>query len=539
MSRTADTIQKNIRELVCRLMQLPSRRSSEPLPAHWTPDALAQGSDKQDIPFDERCRFLIRRNREISNAGALPARSADEAGINDSASQNPASKPRTSSGESKADSEGAATTDSGNREPAQLNRDDELQAMAQESAQLARELAPSLSSESPEDNFSGISKAACWVHLTRNLTREIALLRDRDNIQRSGRATAELENQAPTGDSHRIAPDTLESSLDLLKKMVDWHGGSLEEGDGRICPRQLHQRAFLMTERMLNSVWADPHSKNSAEKIRLGFDSISQIRLLTGSALAAYCNLWDLNAASHSSAEAAGFGPQELELITGQKPLELADMKALLAEIGESLDWCERQLGAAREEWEKAKTILDQAQAELKAGKLGKAEALQAQIAQRDWLDLDVEAVCRALDAILNKHLAEINAAALRDNRKAIALASRYADQYAHSPRIKKGFLKRKYGIESEMLIASSSRKSMAGGASTIILYGVIAAIAFSAVVFWFDYSQKQKAIHQESVEREWIEKIDRELSAARAKAAEETNAAQQEGAQTPATDKN
>jgi hypothetical protein len=307
----------------------------------------------------------------------------------------------------------------------------------------------------------------------------------------------------------------------------------LETDDERIYPRQIHQQAFLRSERLLRSVWADPHSKNSANKIQLGLDSVSEVRLLTEAALNSYENLWNRAAPLHASAREAGFGPEELELISGQKLMDLDTLKGLISDIGESLDWCEKELTEARREWEQTKTILDKALAELKAGKLAQAEASQSQITQRNWSDLDVEAVCRELDALLNKHLAEVNTVALRDKQRAISLAAQYAEKYAHSPRIRKGFLKRKSWIESEILIASTSRKSMAGGFSTIALYAAVAAMAFMGVVIWFNHNEGLKALTEDARQRGWIEKIDREQSASRAKAAE------QEEKETPASDKN
>jgi hypothetical protein len=213
--------------------------------------------------------------------------------------------------------------------------------------------------------------------------------------------------------------------------------------------------------------------------------------------------------------------------------MDLDALRGLISDIGESLDWCERELTEARQEWEKTKTILDKALAELNAGKLAQAEASQSQITQRNWSDLDVEAVCRELDALLNKHLAEINAIALRDKPRAITLAAQYAEKYAHSPRIRKGFLKRKSWIESEILIASTSRKSIAGGFSTIALYGAVAAMAFMGVVLWFNHHEEQKAVDEDARQRGWIEKIERERSASRAAAAE------QEEKEAPTPDKN
>jgi hypothetical protein len=391
--------------------------------------------------------------------------------------------------------------------------------MAAQCAQITGELTGALENHPSDDEFQGFSKAACWVLLTRNLTREIELLEHEYAIARPARPKTDAERPLPNADC--IAADTLKSSLDVVEKMVDWHGGSLQTGDKQVCPRQIHQQAFLRSERLLNSVWADPHSKNSADKIQLGLDSVSQIRLLAGIALTSYENLWNRIAPLYASAGAAGFGPEELELITGQKPMDLGALKDLISDIGESLDWCERELSEARQDWEKTKTILDKALAELKAGKLAQAEASQSQITQRNWSDLDVEAVCRELDALLNKHLAEINAIALRDKPRAITLAAQYADKYAHSPRIRKGFLKRKSWIESEILIASTSRKSMAGGFSTIALYGAVAAMAFAGVVLWFNHHEEKKAVDEDARQRGWIEKIDREQSASRARAAE------------------
>jgi hypothetical protein len=524
MTRPADTIQKELRELVRRLMRFPSRRSAKLLPDYWTPEAPPSNTEESDIPFDDRGRFLRRRPSTVLKNHAPASKPADDTASNPSPTSNaqPLSK-TVPTPEQPAPGPAPGS--------AQGDKLVELQEMAAKCAQLADELAHRLENHLSNDTFHGISKTACWVHLTSHLASELALLEREFSIHRPARPETNTVPLSPSPDC--IAPDTLKSSLDLIKKIVDWHGASLETSDEQICPRQIHQQAFFRSERLLNSVWADPHSKNSADKIQLGLDSVSEIRLLAGIALNAYENLWERIAPLYASAEAAGFGAEELEFISGQKPMDLDALKDLISEIGESLDWCERELTEARQEWEKTKTILEKALAELKAGKLAQAEASQALITQRHWLDLDVEAVCRELDALLNKHLAEINSIARRDKQKAISLASQYAEKYAHSPRIRKGFLKRKSWIESEILIASTSRKSMAGGFSTIALYGAVASIAFLGVVLWFNYNEGQKAVHEDARQRGWIEKIDREQSAARAKAAE------QEEREAPAPEKN
>jgi hypothetical protein len=133
-------------------------------------------------------------------------------------------------------------------------------------------------------------------------------------------------------------------------------------------------------------------------------------------------------------------------------------------------------------------------------------------------LDLDVEAVCRELDAILAKHLAEVQSVAARDGRAAVSLAERHAERYSHSPRIRKGFLKFKSGLESEMLFKSSSREKMTVGLSTLALYGAVAACAFAAGVLWFDIYLQEKASRSETLEKDWIEKISREQSRDRMK---------------------
>ena len=432
---------------------------------------------------------------------------------------------------SKSNAHPPTATDPSPDQPAQGDKLVELQDMAAQCERLAGELAHSFKNHPSDDAFHGLSKAACWIHLTRNLAGEIELLKHDYTIHRPARTETDAEHPPTNADC--IAPDTLTSSLDGIVRMMDWHGGSLETDDERIYPRQIHQQAFLRSERLLRSVWADPHSKNSANKIQLGLDSVSEVRLLTEAALNSYENLWNRAAPLHASAREAGFGPEELELISGQKLMDLDTLKGLISDIGESLDWCEKELTEARREWEQTKTILDKALAELKAGKLAQAEASQSQITQRNWSDLDVEAVCRELDALLNKHLAEVNTVALRDKQRAISLAAQYAEKYAHSPRIRKGFLKRKSWIESEILIASTSRKSMAGGFSTIALYAAVAAMAFMGVVIWFNHNEGLKALTEDARQRGWIEKIDREQSASRAKAAE------QEEKETPASDKN
>ena len=516
MSRPAETIQKNIRELVRQSMRFPSRRTAKLIPDHWTPEAPPSTSEESEIPFDDRGRFLRRRHSGTPKIDASLLKATDETASN--ASSKPNAQP-------------PSTTDQSPDQNAKGDKLVELQDMAAQCERIAGELTDTLGNHPLDDEFQGFSKAACWVQLTRNLAREIELLLHEYIIHRPAQPKTDAELPLPNADC--IAPDTLKSSLDIIEKMVDWHGGSLRTGDEQVCPRQIHQQAFFRSERLLTSVWADPHSKNSADKIQLGLDSVSQIRLLAEIAINSYENLWDRIAPLHASAEAAGFGPEELELITGQKPMDLDALRGLISDIGESLDWCERELTEARQEWEKTKTILDKALAELKAGKLAQAEASQSQITQRNWSDLDVEAVCRELDALLNKHLAEINTIALRDKPRAITLASQYAEKYAHSPRIRKGFLKRKSWIESEILIASTSRKSMAGGFSTIALYGAVAAMAFMGVVLWFDHHQEQKAVDEDARQRGWIEKIDREQSASRARAAE------QEEKEAPAADKN
>ena len=73
----------------------------------------------------------------------------------------------------------------------------------------------------------------------------------------------------------------------------------------------------------------------------------------------------------------------------------------------------------------------------------------------------------------------------------------------------------------------------MAGGFSTIALYGAVAAMVFMGVVLWFNHHEEQKAVDEDARQRGWIEKIDREQSASRARAAE------QEEKEAPAADKN
>ena len=516
MSRPAETIQKNIREIVRQFMRFPSRRAPKLLPDHWTTETAPSDGKESEIPFDDRGRFLCRRHSGIPKTDAPPSKAANE---------------NASHVSSRSNAQPPSTTDPSPDQSAQGDKLVELQDMAAQCERITGELTCALETHPSDDKFHGFSKAACWVQLTRKLAREIELLQHDYTIHRPAQAQADAERPLPNTDC--IAGDTLKSSLDVIEKMVDWHGESLQTGDERVCPRQIHQQAFHRSEQLLHSVWSDPHSKNSAEKIQLGLDCVSQIRLLTGIALHSYESLWNRAASLYAAAEAAGFGPDELELITGQKPMTLDALRDLISDIGESLDWCEKELTEARKEWEKTKTILEKALAELKAGKLAQAEASQAQITQRNWSDLDVEAVCRELDALLNKHLAEINAVALRDKPRAITLAAQYAEKYAHSPRIRKGFLKRKSWIESEILIASNSRKSMAGGFSTIALYGAVAAMAFMGVVLWFNHNEEQKAVDEDARQRGWIEKIDREQSASRAKAAE------QEEKEAAAPDKN
>jgi hypothetical protein len=522
MSRPADTIQKEIRELVHRLMCFPTRRAGKLLPDDWTPEAdpskavlLDRDHAESDIPFDDRGRFLRRRRSSLPNTNAPSSKPSDET------APVPAAKPNT---------QHPSTKDSSPDQPGQGDKLVELQNMAAQCERLAGELTQALENHPADHEFNGISRAACWVHLTRKLAREIGLLQGEYSMRSAARP--DTDGDRPPN-AARITPDTLKSSLDMIVKMADWHGGSLETDEGRVCPRQIHQQAFFRAERLLNSAWADPDSKNSSDKIQLGLDSVSQIRLLAEIALNSYENLWERTAPVHAAAEAAGFGAEELELISGQKPMDLGALRDLISDIREALDWCEKELTEARQEWEKTRTILEKALAEFKAGKLAQAEASQSQITRRNWVDLDVEAVCRELDAMLNRHLAEINAVALRDKPRAISLASQYAEKYAHSPRIRKGFLKRKSWIESEILIASTSRKSMAGGFSTIALYGAAAALAFVVVVTWFDHNEQQKAVHEDARQRGWIEKIDREQSASRARAAE------QEEKETPAAEKN
>lgn len=504
MSRPAETIQKNIRELVRRLMRFPSRRTPKLLPDQWTPEAAPSDGKESEIPFDQRGRFLCRRHKGIPKTDAPSLRVAGET---------------VSHAPSKPNAQPPSTIDPSTDQSAQGDKLIELQDMAAQCERITGELTDALGTHPLDDEFDGFSKAACWMELTRKLAREIELLQHEYTIHRPAQARTDAERPLPNPDC--VAGGTAESSLAFLEKMVDWHGESLQAGDERVCPRQIHQQAFLRSEQLLHSVWADPHSKNSADKIKLGLDSLSQIRLLAGIALHSYESLWNHAAPLYAAAEAAGFGREELELITGQKPMTLDALRDLISDIGESLDWCEKELTEARQEWEKTKTILDKALLELKAGKLAQAEASQAQITQRNWSDLDVEAVCRELDALLNKHLSEINAIALRDKPRAITLAAQYAEKYAHSPRIRKGFLKRKSWIESEILIASTSRKSMAGGFSTIALYGAVAAMAFTGVVLWFNHHEEKKAVDEDARQRGWIEKIDREQSASRARAAE------------------
>ena len=516
MSRPADTIQKNVRELVRQFMRFPSRRTAKLIPDHWTAEAATLHHAESEIPFDDRGLFLRRRHSGIPKTGAPSFKAVNET---------------ASHGSSKPNAHPPAANDQGPDQSAQGDKLVELQDMAAQCERITGELTNALQSRPSAEEFHGFLKAACWIELTRKLTREIELLQHEYTIHRPAEAKTDAERPLPNADA--IAADTLKSSLDVIAKMVDWHGGSLQAGEERVCPRQIHQEAFLRSEQLLHSVWADPHSKNSADKIQLGLDSASQIRVLARLALNSYENLWDQTAPLYASAEEAGFGPEELELITGQKPMDFGALRDLISDIGESLDWCEKELTEARQEWEKTKTILEKALVELRAGKLAQAEASQAQITQRNWSDLDVEAVCRELDALLNKHLAEINAIALRDKPRAITLAAQYAEKYAHSPRIRKGFLKRKSWIESEILIASTSRKSMAGGFSTIALYGAVAAMAFMGVVLWFNHHEEQKTVDESARQRGWIEKIDREQSASRARAAE------QEEKEAPAPDKN
>jgi hypothetical protein len=315
-----------------------------------------------------------------------------------------------------------------------------------------------------------------------------------------------------------VGAEAMNSAVESVRRMVDWHGGFFGEGEGRVCPRLLHRRAFVLGESMCKSLWAGTELKNSLEKIRAGLEAISQTRHGVDTARQGYRRMWQGAVDVYAAAKAAGFGELQLEWISGQKFISLADIEVLLDVVLADLDWSEKRLNEALSEWEETKAVLDQALRELKAGNLRQAELLESKISHRFWLDLDVEAVCRELDAILAKHLAEVQSVAARDGRAAVSLAERHAERYSHSPRIRKGFLKFKSGLESEMLFKSSSREKMTVGLSTLALYGAVAACAFAAGVLWFDIYLQEKASRSETLEKDWIEKISREQSRDRMK---------------------
>ena len=515
MNQPTDVILNCIHELIRAVSQGAAGGSGFLFPEILSSKCDVFDLEEDDISFDDRGRFLEPKNRNLPALDDVSLASAQGAGMNACDS-----KP-VSSGEKSADIPRAAehearsfefrSGDSGLLAPADL--EDSLAELVAEVAALAPVVLANR-------HFHGVSEAACWVHLLANLETQIELmaLRAVGSPMSRDAVLAHSKHGNLRDLVELVGEKAMNSARQIVCQMVNWHGGFIGEGEERVCPRQLHRRAFAVGETMCKSLWAGSELKNSFERIRASLETLAEARRGVAAARQGYRMLWEGASGFYAAAQSSGFGELELEWVSGQKFINLAEMEGLLDAVLVDLDWSEKCLNDALLEWEETKAELDQALRELKAGNLRQAELLQSKISHRFWLDLDVEAVCRELDAILSKHLAEVHALAARDERAALSLADRHAERYSHSPRIRKGFLKFKSSLQSEMLLKASSREKMSVGLSTLALYGAVAACAFAGGVFWFDTYLQDKASRSETLEKNWIEKISREQNRERSK---------------------
>ena len=516
MNRPTEIVLSCINELIRAVSQSTATAGGRLFPEFLSSQTQPLELEVDDIAFDDRGRFLEPKNCDLPVPDAVSLASAQGAGMRDcEAKQISSGKDHSAIAQSNELEARSVECQSGVSE---MFVAVELEGKL---TQVAADLSALAHGDLANHHFSGVSEAACWAHLLANLEKQIGLIRLRAVGAPMNRdaVLAQSSNEKLQVLVDSVGAEVMNSSVQSVRRMVNWHGGFLGEGEERVSPRLLHRRAFALGESMCKSLWAGTELKNSLEKIRSSLDAVSEARRGVNNARQGYRRLWEGAADFHAAVQLAGFGELELEWISGQKFISPAGIESLLDAVLGDLDWSEKRLNDALVEWEETKAALDQALRELNAGNLRQAELLQSKISHRFWLDLAAEAVCRELDAILAKHLAEVHAVAARDGRAAVSLAERYAERYSHSPRIRKGFLKFKSGLESEMLLKSSSREKMAAGLSTLALYGAVAACAFAAGVFWFDIYWQEKTSRSETLEKEWIEKISREQDLDRTKA--------------------
>ena len=515
MNQPTDILLKRAVELIRAVSHSATTAGGPLFPYFLSSETHAAEFEGDDIAFDDRSSFLEPKSAHFSRPDAVSLASAQGAGMRDyeptrkSAGNDVAEILHISEVEARRSEYESGVTEA----CVPIDFEEKL-------GQVAAEVESLAPSDLIHRQFSGVSEAACWGQLLANLEEQIGLLR-----LRAVGAPANREAVLAQANDNKVqrlvdlvGAETMNSSVQRVRENVNWHGGFFVEGEEQVFPRRLHRRAFAVGKSMCKSLWAGTELKNSLEKIRANLEAVSEARCGVDAARQGYRRLWEGACAFHEAAREAGFGELALEWISGQKFISLADIEGLLDAVHVDLDWSEKRLNEALLEWEETKAALDQALKELHAGNLRQAELLESKISHRFWLDLDVDAVCRELDAILAKHLSEVHSVAARDGRAAVLLAERHAERYAHSPRIRKGFLKFKSGLESEMLFQSSSREKMAVGFSTLALYGAVAACAFAAGVFWFDIYLQEKASRSETLEKDWIEKRSREQSLDRAK---------------------
>jgi hypothetical protein len=529
MNQSTDIVLKSTTELIRIVSQSAATAGGRLFPQFLTSETHVAEFEGDDIPFDDRGGFLELKSIHLSCPDAVSLASAQGAGMRDyeptksSSGNQVAGVLQTNKVEARRLEDESGVSES--RAPAEL---------AERLAQVAAEVESLPLDHLIHRQFSGVSEAACWVQLLANLEEQIGLLSLRAVGAAANRDAVLAQSNENKVQRLRdlVDAETMNSSVQRVREKVNWHGGFFLEGEDQVFPRRLHRRAFALGKSMCKSLWAGTELKNSLEKIRSNLEAVSEARCGLDAARKGYRKLWEGACAFHEAARGAGFGELALEWISGQKFIGLADIEGLLDAVQVDLDWSEKRLNEALLEWEETKAALDQALQELEAGNLRQAELLESKISHRFWLDLDVEAVCRELDAILAKHLSEVHSVAARDGRAAVLLAARHAGRYAHSPRIRKGFLKFKSGLESEMLLRSSSREKITTGFSTLVLYGAVAACAFAAGVFWFDIYLQEKASRSETVEKDWIEKRSREqsLDRAKSKSTEELRSADSSG---------
>ena len=519
MNRSTDAALKSIHELICAVSQNAAASGGRLFPEFLSSERHSLESESDDIAFDERARFLEPRDARLPVLDAVSLASAEGAGMRGRETKE-TSPPSDPSGLGRP---GEGLYDSEERQSG-ASIDFVSVEFEGKLAQIAANLGSLADDDFANRNFMGVSEAACFARLLENLRKQIGILKLRA-VGAAMHRDAVLAHTNEEKQQHLVdllGAEVMNSSVQSVCGMVDWHGGSLGEGDERVWPRREHRCAFRLGESISKALWAGTEVKNSLEKIRSNLEAVREARIGVDNARQGYRKLWADVCGFLAAAQAAGFGELELEWISGQKFISLAAIEVLLDAVLADLDWSEKRLTDALLEWEETKAALDQAMRELKAGNLRQAELLQSKIVHRFWLDLDVEAVCRELDAILAKHLAEVQALAARDARAAVSLAERHAEKYSHSPRIRKGFLKFKSSLESEMLLQSSSRQKMTVGLSTLALYGAVAACAFAGGVYWFDLYLQEKASRSETLEKDWIAKISRAQNLDRAKAKKE-----------------